>query len=64
MIDMNDVYDAILNEIGYCTNCMEFTTSPVKPEQSNILCEQCNTHAVFGASLALRNGWMLPEEND
>ncbi len=63
MSTIDEIQDAIFNEIGFCTNCMEFTTSPVDPEHSHVLCEQCTYYSVFGASMALRNGYVTQEED-
>ena len=58
MITIDDLYDAMMNEIGFCTNCVDFTTSPVKPKETNMLCEQCDCHSVFGARLAFEYGYI------
>lgn len=55
---IEEIYEAIDNEVGYCTLCDDFTTSPVELDSKNCTCEQCREDSVFGARIALRWGFI------
>jgi ribosomal protein L37AE/L43A len=56
MIDIEEIEDAINNNIGYCTNCKEFTRDCTEGDAENYNCPECKRNTVLGAETAIIMG--------
>lgn len=57
-----DVYDTSRTEnLGWCTQCEDFTTADVMPSETGVRCTQCVEDTVVGARHALHAGFITIE---
>lgn len=57
----DQINQAINEKLGFCTNCMKFTTSNVYSTEANTLCKVCKCYSIFGAITSLERGFFVPE---
>jgi hypothetical protein len=55
-ITMSAFLEATDNDLGFCTECGEFTTSCCEPDARRYACEQCEEPSVYGTEEALFMG--------
>lgn len=55
-VSTEDYKNAEEENLGWCTECQEFTTGCCEPDAHNYECESCGEHTVFGAEEALLTG--------
>lgn len=48
--------DATEENLGWCTNCKEFTRDQTEPDAEYYECPECGMRTVFGAEEALLRG--------
>lgn len=56
MLDFEDVMDALQDNLGWCTECQDFTTEQVEPDAARYRCSACRKMTVYGAEQALLLG--------
>lgn len=52
----NEYTEACESNMGYCTNCKDFTTDSCEPDARKYKCDVCDLRTVFGAEEALMMG--------
>jgi hypothetical protein len=51
------------DDLGYCTNCREFTNDGCEPDARKYECVKCGARTVFGAEEALIMGAIKFDED-
>ena len=57
VITTSDFYGATSSYEGFCTACLDFTTSGVEPDAHHYECESCGERTVYGAEDAYHLGF-------
>ena len=53
IVSIDEYEDAVSNDMGFCTNCQEFTRECTEPDAEHYDCPQCEKNTVMGAEQAL-----------
>lgn len=62
-MSMDEFTDAQDSNMGYCSQCKEFTNDCCEPDARQYECEACGNLTVYGAEEALLMGLILIEED-
>jgi Zn finger protein HypA/HybF involved in hydrogenase expression len=62
-VTFEEFEEAQSNDMGYCTECKDFTRECTEPDAENYDCPECGSYTVFGAKQAMLMGLILTDDD-